>query len=211
LNPLGYKILLEVLVRGQYRSVKEIPYTFAERDWGNSKLGLRQFFEFVIHLAWLWRMSGELKRVLRHCTVGVSWAFVNMGSLAALSWNGVSYLESGVLAVEAGILTNCLFNEFRVFGNDSIQSKGTHERYKRFLRVHQSCGVGAGINIGVLWFLTERAGIYYIWSNLFGIIGGTLWNYGRSAYLTWRASCADEAALANQPDDNRGPSKIGIG
>jgi dolichol-phosphate mannosyltransferase len=64
LNPLGYKILLEVLVRGQYLSVKEIAYTFVEREHGNSKLGFRQTLEFIIHLSRLWWITGELKRSL---------------------------------------------------------------------------------------------------------------------------------------------------
>jgi dolichol-phosphate mannosyltransferase len=50
LKPEGYKILLEVLARGHYRAVVEVPYIFIERRQGRSKLGLRQYREFVTHL-----------------------------------------------------------------------------------------------------------------------------------------------------------------
>jgi len=43
LSPWGYKILLEVLVRGDYKKISEAPYVFAERKKGGSKAGIRQY------------------------------------------------------------------------------------------------------------------------------------------------------------------------
>ncbi len=57
LKPLGYKILLEVLARGKYRTIKEIPYIFEERKMGRSKLGPKQCLDLLIHL---WRLSREV-------------------------------------------------------------------------------------------------------------------------------------------------------
>lgn len=37
LNPIGWKILLEILVKSRYQVVREIPYVFAPREVGNSK------------------------------------------------------------------------------------------------------------------------------------------------------------------------------
>jgi len=54
LKPLGYKILLEVLARGKYQTIKEIPYIFEERKMGTSKLGPKQCLDLLIHL---WRLS----------------------------------------------------------------------------------------------------------------------------------------------------------
>ena len=50
LNPIGYKLLPEVLVRGRYESVAEIPYIFKARERGRSKLGLKETFNYVIFL-----------------------------------------------------------------------------------------------------------------------------------------------------------------
>lgn len=49
LRPIGYKILLEVLVKGDYRKVTEVPYTFVERKRGGSKAGIRQYFISLMH------------------------------------------------------------------------------------------------------------------------------------------------------------------
>ncbi len=50
LRPVGYKILLEVLVRGRWRRVVDVPYTFRQRHAGASKAGLRQGLYFARHL-----------------------------------------------------------------------------------------------------------------------------------------------------------------
>ena len=50
LQPVGYKILLEILVRGHISSVVEVPYRFETRGAGASKLTLVQNFEFIKHL-----------------------------------------------------------------------------------------------------------------------------------------------------------------
>lgn len=53
LTPKGYKILLEVLARGKYRKIVEVPYVFEERKNGRSKLGPRQYLEFLLHVGML--------------------------------------------------------------------------------------------------------------------------------------------------------------
>lgn len=50
LRPLGYKILLEVLVRGRWQRVVDVPYTFGQRHAGASKASLRQGLLFARHL-----------------------------------------------------------------------------------------------------------------------------------------------------------------
>lgn len=60
LRPIGYKILLEVLARGKYETVLEVPYVFEERKNGQSKLGSKQCIDFFIHL---WRLARDFGRI----------------------------------------------------------------------------------------------------------------------------------------------------
>lgn len=53
LKPRGYKILLEILAKGNYRRIVEVQYVFEERKNGKSKLGLKQCLEFIIHVEML--------------------------------------------------------------------------------------------------------------------------------------------------------------
>jgi dolichol-phosphate mannosyltransferase len=54
LKPRGYKIGLEILVKGNARRVVEVPIVFRDRTVGESKLGLTQNLEFLVQLAGLY-------------------------------------------------------------------------------------------------------------------------------------------------------------
>jgi len=47
LRPAGFKILLEVLGRGRWEHVREVPYRFAPREAGSSKAEFRQGLVFL--------------------------------------------------------------------------------------------------------------------------------------------------------------------
>jgi len=47
LNSKGYKILLEILAKGKYRSVAEVPYTFKPRVRGKSKLKFNEILNYM--------------------------------------------------------------------------------------------------------------------------------------------------------------------
>ena len=59
LRPVGYKILLEILIRCPWRTAGEVPYRFQPRRHGDSKADLRQGLRFLSHL-WLLRSSTRL-------------------------------------------------------------------------------------------------------------------------------------------------------
>ncbi len=50
LNPLGYKIGLELMVRCGCEKIKEIPIIFKDRELGESKLTMKQNFLYLLHL-----------------------------------------------------------------------------------------------------------------------------------------------------------------
>ena len=55
LRPLGYKVLLEIIVTGELTRVREVPYCFGERHAGVSKSGLAEGFRYLRHLRQLRR------------------------------------------------------------------------------------------------------------------------------------------------------------
>lgn len=46
LNTAGYKILLEILVKGHYQKVKEVPFRFRIRKFSTSKLAAKEYWLF---------------------------------------------------------------------------------------------------------------------------------------------------------------------
>ncbi|MBU1031238.1 MAG: polyprenol monophosphomannose synthase [Nanoarchaeota archaeon] len=57
LEALGYKILLEILVKGNYKSVTEIPFTFLNRSFGESKISMKVQMEYLKQLCHLYRFK----------------------------------------------------------------------------------------------------------------------------------------------------------
>ncbi|MEK6620194.1 MAG: polyprenol monophosphomannose synthase [Chloroflexota bacterium] len=50
LDPIGFKIGFEVIARGKYRRVVEVPYTFRDREHGRSKFGTREIGNYLLQL-----------------------------------------------------------------------------------------------------------------------------------------------------------------
>jgi hypothetical protein len=113
---------------------------------------------------------------------------------------------SGILAVEIAILTNFLLNEFWVFRAYSERTRSLQQRLHRFFRFNLFCTAGAAINIAVLWFLTNFLGVHYMLSNLFGIAGATLWNYGTNANFTWQPFRKDKSRGEETADERAVPT-----
>jgi glycosyltransferase involved in cell wall biosynthesis len=47
LNTTGYKLLLEILVKGKWKEAKEVPYHFRMRQYSQSKLNYKEYFLFA--------------------------------------------------------------------------------------------------------------------------------------------------------------------
>ncbi|MFC1560229.1 polyprenol monophosphomannose synthase [Candidatus Margulisiibacteriota bacterium] len=62
LNPIGFKILLEVLAKGNYDKAVEYPIIFADREGGKSKLGVRQVFEYLKQLGLIYLDAFKKRR-----------------------------------------------------------------------------------------------------------------------------------------------------
>ena len=71
LNPIGYKIGLELIVKCSCRHIQEIPIHFAERRYGKSKLNFKEQLNYLRHLKHLLGFKfGEYSRLVKFCLVG---------------------------------------------------------------------------------------------------------------------------------------------
>ena len=55
-TPRGFKLLLEILVKGSYKKIAEVPYTFTKRMAGTSKLGIGEYWEYLKLLGHLYKI-----------------------------------------------------------------------------------------------------------------------------------------------------------
>jgi dolichol-phosphate mannosyltransferase len=58
----GFKICLELLVRGAVRSVVEVPYVFSDRAAGQSKMSYREALGFLVQIGQLFRWERQERR-----------------------------------------------------------------------------------------------------------------------------------------------------
>ena len=185
LQPIGYKILLEIRAMGRFQKIAEVPYAFQVRHRGKSKLSTRQQVDYLKHIYHLMRRKGELTRFVRFCLVGASGVLVNMGLLWLLTeFAGLFYLLSAAISIESSIISNFLLNDLFTFPDR--RAKGVKHLLKRLWKFNVVSLAGLGLNMAVLWLLTDIWGIYYLLSNLFGIALATLWNYLVNFWWTWK-------------------------
>lgn len=202
LNPVGYKILLEVIGRGNVREIAEAGYVFRERTEGESKVTSKQYVEYIHHLVRLRVSTGRIGKIrrkvnfpvgrfLRFGAVGLSGVFVDMAILYLLSdpttlaW---PLTRSKILAGEIAIFNNFLWNDAWTFADVSMQQKGWKLRLKRFLKFNVICLAGLVLNVLVLnivfnFLIPNR----YI-ANFIAIAVATIWNFWVNLQLSWRVT-----------------------
>ena len=216
LNPLGYKILLEVIGRGNIQKIAEVGYVFQERTSGASKVTWKQYVDYLAHLAKL-RLRGRLAsgrlarsngatrprqkfptvRLVRYSLVGLSGVFVDMTIFYILSAQlGQGLSRSKIVAAEVAIISNFLWNDIWTFADLSRQQPGWNARFKRLLKFNTICTVGLALDVvllNVFYNLVFAQNLKYV-ANLMAIASAALWNYWINLKLNWRT-----AAVLRQP------------
>jgi len=55
LSPIGYKICLEIIVKGKFKRIKEVPIHFSDRKFGESKLRFEEQLFYLVHVFCLYQ------------------------------------------------------------------------------------------------------------------------------------------------------------
>ncbi|WP_369250377.1 glycosyltransferase [Streptomyces sp. R41] len=140
LRPVGFKILLEILVRHPAARVAEVAYTFAPREAGHSKASLREGIAFVRHVGRLRRgVAGGQRQLLRMTAfgaVGLSGVAVNTAALwFFFDLLGVHHLVGAALATQFSTAWNFVLTDAAVYRGG--QRKGTwYGRAGRFFAMN---------------------------------------------------------------------------
>ena len=183
-NPIGYKIGLELLVKCRCERVVEIPIHFEDRQFGESKLTLRQQLLYLQHLRRLYIFKyGVWSQLLQFLFVGGLGTLVNLVALTLLLRSGARTSTAVCLAILASMVFNFILN--RRFSFSGARSHAWPLQFFRFLLASSA---GALINYGVtLWVLSLAPHIAPQVAALAGIAVGTIFNFGASRYVVFRA------------------------
>ncbi|MBW4564851.1 MAG: glycosyltransferase [Mojavia pulchra JT2-VF2] len=202
LNPVGYKILLEVIGRGKVDKIAEVGYVFCERKEGESKVTWKQYVDYLHHLIRLRLSTGRLGkftqqvnfpigRFLRFGLVGLSGVFVDMALLYLLSdptTLALPLTRSKIIAGEIAIFNNFLWNDAWTFADISMQQQEWRQRLKRFLKFNIICLAGLVLNVLVLNLVFNFLVPNRYIANLIAIAIATIWNFWVNLKLSWRVT-----------------------
>jgi dolichol-phosphate mannosyltransferase len=190
LNPLGYKILIEVVARAKLKWIGETGFVFRERVEGKSKVSWKLYLDYLRHLLRLRLVTLPGSRLFKFCLVGGSGVLVDMGLLYLLSdpqMLGMGLTRSKIIAAEMAIVTNFLFNDFWTFRDRVVDRAGHAARFRRFLGFNAICTIGVVINVVLLNVLFNYAGLDRYVANAVAIAIVTGWNYTLNSRLNWSA------------------------
>lgn len=201
-HPLGYKILIEVLARGQINRIVEVGYVFQERQAGKSKVSRKHYLDYLHHLIRLRLSLGKIGQLRRKFSfpfqrfisfglVGLSGVFVDMSLLYLLhdaTSLGLGLTRSKIIAAEVAIINNFIWNDAWTFGDMSRQQKGWRPRLLRLLKFNLVCLLGLTLNVLLLNLLFNVFGINYLVANFIAIAAVTFWNFWINLKLNWRVT-----------------------
>ena len=202
MNPLGYKILIEVIGRGKIAWIGEVGYVFRERTEGESKVTWRVYVEYLGHLLRLRFATLPLTRFLRFALVGFSGVIVDMGMLyflsdpASLGWG---LTRSKIIAGELAIINNFLWNDAWTFRDLAGDQKGLGPKLQRFAKFNIICVLGLGLNVVLLNVMFNYLGMNRYVANAVAIVMVTAWNFWLNLKLSWRATGAEPRSSPPAP------------
>lgn len=198
LDAIGYKILLEILVKARGASVKEIPYTFRERQSGSSKISPRVILDYTRSVWRLYRYGKRasrteqrasvrfLSKATRFYTVGASGLGLNYLVsllLAGDSSPGLWYLHANMAGILASMTSNFVLNKVWTFEDRSFAPARALPQYLKFLG---ASSLGVLVQLSTVFALVEHYSMGYPAALILAVAAASFGNFVLNKRFTFR-------------------------
>ena len=187
LDPVGYKILLEVLARGDVRRVAERPYVFLERERGESKVSARHYVDYLRHLMRLRLHPLRSRALVRYLMVT---ALALLADAMTFLWifdsQGWNLTRSAAIAGEVGILLTVLLHDLWTFAGRA--ARNSLDRFRRLAGVQLALGVLLFLRLLVINALVNWFGLGPMAAFLVALAAVTPVSHLLGSRLTWRGA-----------------------
>jgi len=185
LNPIGYKIGLELIVKCGCERVKEIPIHFADRKFGESKLTLAEQARYIKHIRLLFIYKyGTWSHLAQFLVVGGLGAIVNLALLTLLIAFGVAVKVAIGVAIVISMVFNFFLNRRFTF---SYARGGSILR--QFFGFVLACSLGALLNYFLASALiAEFPTLYPQVAAFLGIVAGTGVNFLANRFAVFKTT-----------------------
>ncbi len=185
LSPQGFKILLDLVssANGALR-IRELPFTFRERQHGESKLDTLVTFDYFGLL--LAKYFGDIVsvRFLMFGLVGASGLVVHLVALRLFLLGGLEFNMGQTAASFVAMTSNFFLNNQLTYRDRRLHGL---QAIIGLLTFYAVCSVGVLANVGVANLIYADPS-YWWFAGTAGAIMGAVWNYAASSALTWRKS-----------------------
>lgn len=183
LNPIGYKIGLELIVKCEIENVGEVPIHFADRQAGESKLTLAEQLKYLVHLQRLYRHKyAGLTRFVQFGLIGASGVLVNLGVLTLALSLGMTELPALAAGIVVSVVTNFLLNRRYTFA----YARGGDVR-KQFLGFAVASAVGGALQLSTSAAMLQwRPGLAPQIAALVGVAAGFLFNFTANRFIVFK-------------------------
>jgi dolichol-phosphate mannosyltransferase len=185
LSTQGFKIMLDIVVTaGDRLKITELPYTFRQRVYGESKLDAGVALEYVGLL--LAKATDDLVslRFALFCLVGTTGIGVHFATLSiGYDVIGMHFVWAQTLAMMVAIASNFVINNALTYRDRRLSGWNYVSGLLRFYLVSV---VGLVSNIGVSDWLFVNAQKWWV-AGLAGAVVGVVWNYVVASLFVWRS------------------------
>jgi len=201
-DAIGYKILLEIIVKTKGVNIKEIPYTFQDREFGSSKLGIKTILDYYKSVWKLYRYGKPLEKqekrssvkflskAGRFYTVGASGFIVNYLISLFFTSGGYDmwYLHATTIGIFASITSNFILNKIWTFGDGDFKIKKTISQYGKFAMFSS---LGALVQLGMVYFLVDGNSMAYPLALIIAVITAAFGNFVLNKKWTFKEKLLD--------------------
>eukprot|EP00752_Nemacystus_decipiens_P016867 g15099.t1 len=208
LNPIGYKIGLEVIVKAGFERMGEVPIHFTDRQAGESKLNFSEQLRYIQHLRRLMIFKyGVWSHLLQFLVVGFSGMIVNLTVLTIALLASVPATVALLLAIVVSMLSNFVLNRRFSF---SYARQGSVVRH--LLGYCSASAVGAALNyttaLLTLGAMPESWVSPYV-ASLVGIAAGTGVNFLLNRFFVFKQDKPQGASAGDEPGKPGGAEVTG--
>jgi len=182
INPKGFKILLELLIKLDCQNIVEVPIVFTNRTVGESKAGIKEIFYFLENLMkYLPYKRKVIFEFVKFTCVGLIGTLVNIFILYLLTDHyNVYFMLSAVVAFGVAVTINYILNKIWTFSENF--NFNLINKYFNYIIVSL---IALIVNLFFLYLLTKYFKIYYILSQIISIglsliinfIGNKIWTF----------------------------------
>jgi len=179
LSPIGYKIALEVMVKGNFEKVTEVPIHFVDRVHGESKLTLKEQLKYLRHLRRLYQYKFKTKaEFFQFAAVGSSGFIVDLAVYLVLQMMGTSHTVARAISFWPAVTWNWMLNRTITFSHREKTKKTA--QWGAFV---SSSLLGFTVNYGTYYTLTEYVPFFaehMILALIIGVLMGMGFNFSIS-------------------------------